>query len=126
MAVSYLIDERGWLRRQAVLLFGGIIALVGIPSALSGGTALFGESFAGVFGRNWFDTLDYLATNWILPLGGLGISVFTAWRLDDAIRHREFLEGSSLAFFYKAWLWLLKFVVPIGIVLVFLNAIGVI
>ena len=126
VAVSYLIDERGWLRHRAVLLFGGIIAVVGIPSALSGSTAFFGESFAGVFGRNWFDTLDYLATNWILPLGGLGISVFTAWRLDEAIRHREFLEGSRLAFFYKAWLLLLKFVVPVGITLVFLNAIGVI
>lgn len=126
VAVSYLIDEKGWLRHRAVLTFGGIIALVGIPSALSGSTAFFGESFAGVFGRNWFDTFDYLATNWILPLGGLGISVFTAWRLDDAIRHREFLEGSKLAFFYKAWLLLLKFVVPVGIILVFLNAIGVI
>ena len=126
VAVSYLIDEKGWLRRRAVLLCGGIIAGLGIPSALSGGTALFGESFAGVFGRNWFDTFDYLATNWILPLGGLGMAVFTAWRLDDAIRRREFLAGSKLAFFYKTWLLLLKFVVPVGIVLVFLHAIGVI
>ena len=126
VAVSYLIDEKGWLRPRAVLLCGGIIAGVGIPSALSGGTALFGESFADVFGRNWFDTFDYLATNWILPLGGLGMAVFTAWRLDDAIRRREFLAGSKLAFFYKTWLLLLKFVVPIGIVLVFLHAIGVI
>ena len=109
-----------------MLLCGGIIAGVGIPSALSGGTALFGESFADVFGRNWFDTFDYLATNWILPLGGLGMAVFTAWRLDDAIRRREFLAGSKLAFFCKTWLLLLKFVVPIGIVLVFLHAIGVI
>ena len=55
------------------------------------------------------------------------MSVFTAWRLDDAIRRREFLAGSKLAFFfYKTWLLLLKFVVPIGIVLVFLHAIGVI
>ena len=126
VAVSYLIDEKGWLRHRATVLGGVLIALVGVPSALSGGTALFGESFAGVFGRNWFDTFDYLASNWILPLGGLGISIFTAWRLDDAIRHKEFLEGSNAAFFYKAWLFLLKFIVPVGIVLIFLNAIGII
>jgi hypothetical protein len=46
--------------------------------------------------------------------------------VDDAIRHREFLEGSRLAVFYKGWLLLLKFVVPVGIVLVFLHAIGLI
>ena len=108
------------------MLGGVIIALVGIPSGLSGGTEIFGDSFAGLFGRNWFDTADYLASNWILPLGGLGISIFTAWRLDDAIRHREFLEGSKLRFFYKAWLFLLKFVVPVAIVLIFLNALGII
>jgi NSS family neurotransmitter:Na+ symporter len=126
VTTSYLIDEKGWLRHRATVMGGVIIGLIGIPSALSGGTALFGESFAGVFGRNWFDTFDYLASNWILPLGGLGIALFTAWRLDDAIRHNEFLEGSRAAFFYRAWLLLLKFVVPFGIVLVFLHAIGVI
>ena len=87
---------------------------------------MFGEGFAGVFGMNWFDSFDYLASNWILPLGGLGISLFTAWKVDDAIRHREFLAGSRLAVFYRAWLILLKFVVPVGIVLVFLHAIGVV
>ena len=126
VAVSYLIDEKKWARHKAVMLGGLVIALVGIPSGLSGGTALFGESFTGLFGRNWFDTADYLASNWILPLGGLGISIFTAWRLDDAIRHREFLEGSKLQFFYKAWLFLLKYVVPVAIVLIFLSALGII
>ena len=126
VTTSYFIDEKGWTRRQATLFAGGVIAALGIPSALSGGTALFGEDFASLFGRNWFDTFDYLASNWILPLGGLGIALFTAWRVDDAIRHREFLEGTNLAFFYKAWLFLLKFVVPVGIILVFLHAIGVI
>lgn len=125
VTASYLIDEKRWPRHKAAALGGVVIAIVGIPSALSGGTALFGDSFASIFGRNWFDTFDYLASNWILPLGGLGISVFTAWRLDDAIRQRQFMEGSSLASFYKFWLLLLKFVVPVGIVLVFLHAVGV-
>ena len=126
VVTSYLIDEKGWLRHKATVFSGVVIALIGVPSALSGGTRLFGEGFAGVFGMNWFDSFDYLASNWILPLGGLGISLFTAWKVDDAIRHREFLAGSRLAMLYGAWLILLKFVVPVGIVLVFLHAIGVI
>lgn len=124
VAASYLIDEKGWTRHRAAALAGVVIAIIGIPSALSGGTALFGADFAGIFGRNWFDTFDYLASNWILPLGGLGIALFTAWRVEDAIRHQEFVGGSRLEAFYSGWLFLLKYVVPVGVFLVFLNASG--
>ena len=126
VVTSYLIDERNWIRRRATLVSGALIALVGVPSALSGGTEIFGSGFASVFGKNWFDSFDYLASNWMLPLGGLGISVFTAWRMNEALRHDHFLAGSKLVVFYKGWLLLLKFVVPVAIVLVFLHAVGLI
>ena len=105
---------------------GGLIFLVGIPSALSGGTALFGSNVEALVGKNWFDSFDYLATNWMLPLGGLGIAVYTAWRMNEAIRHDHFLAGTKLRIFYKTWLLLLKFLVPVAILLVFLHAVGVI
>ena len=123
---SYFIDERGWNRRNATLMAGGLVGLFGVPSALSGGTALFGDDFAGIFGFNWFNAFDYLASNWMLPLGGLGISLFTAWKMDEAIRHHHFLSGSKLALFYKGWLLLLKFLVPVAITFVFLHAVGII
>ena len=126
VVTSYLIDERNWIRRRATLVSGALIALVGVPSALSGGTEIFGSGFASVFGKNWFDSFDYLASNWMLPLGGLGISVFTAWRMNEALRHDDFLSGTKLAVFYKGWLLLLKYVVPVAIVLVFLHAVGLI
>lgn len=126
VVAAYFIDGRQWTRNRATLVTGGVIALVGIPSALSGSTALFGADFAAIFGQNWFDTLDYLVSNWVLPLGGLGVAVFTAWRMDEALRHDHFLSGCRMRFFYKAWLWLLKFLVPVAIVFVFLHAIGVI
>ena len=40
VATSYFIDERGWTRTKAALFAGGIAALVGIPSALSGGSTI--------------------------------------------------------------------------------------
>ena len=123
---SYFIDERGWNRRNATLMAGGLVWLFGVPSALTGGTALFGDDFAAIFGMNWFDTADFLASNWMLPLGGLGISLFTAWKMDEAIRHRQFLNGTKLAVFYKGWVLLLKFLVPVAITLVFLHAVGIV
>jgi NSS family neurotransmitter:Na+ symporter len=123
---SYFIDEKGWSRARATLISGGGAALVGIPSALAGGEGFFGAGMTQLVGSSWFSVADYLVSNWVLPIGGLGISLFMAWRVDDAIRHEHFLSGSKLAFFYKAWVLLLKYFVPFAIVLVLLHAIGVI
>jgi NSS family neurotransmitter:Na+ symporter len=125
VAVSYFIDENNWSRAKATLISGAAIAAIGIPSALAGGPGFFGAGMNELVGANWFDAADYLVSNWMLPLGGLGISLFTAWRLDDAIRHDHFLSGSKLKLFYQAWLALLRFVVPFAIVLVLLHALGI-
>jgi NSS family neurotransmitter:Na+ symporter len=124
VATSYLIDQRGWQRRRAAVAAGLTTALVGLPSALSGGTHLFGSGMEALVGRNWFDSLDYLVTNWMLPLGGLGMALFTAWRMNQRLRREEFLLGSRLRGFYQSWLFLLKYPVPVAILLIFLNAVG--
>jgi NSS family neurotransmitter:Na+ symporter len=126
VATSYLIDQRGWQRRRAAVAAGLTTALVGLPSALSGGTRLFGSGMEALVGRNWFDSLDYLVTNWMLPLGGLGMALFTAWRMNQRLRQAEFLLGSRLRGFYQSWLFLLKYPVPVAILLIFLNAVGLI
>ncbi|MFH1811072.1 MAG: sodium-dependent transporter [Pseudomonadota bacterium] len=128
VAAAYFIDERGWSRRRAVLLCGAAITVFGIPSALSGGTALFGSGVQALTGRNWFDTFDYLASNWMLPLGGLGIALFVSWRVGDAARREALAQGSTLGVlkgFYLTWLSLLRYVVPVAIVAIVLHAIGV-
>ncbi len=126
VAASYFIDERNWTRRRATLISGAVIAVIGIPSAISGSNSFFGETMISMVGLNWFDALADLTNNFMLPLGGLGIALFTGWRLDDAIRHDHFLSGSKLGVFYRVWLTLLKFVVPVAIVFVFLNAVGIV
>ncbi len=133
VAVSYFIDEKGWRRSRATLLCGGVILVLGIPSALSGGTEFFGAGFQSATGAlgvkegaglNWFDFFDYLASNWMLPLGGLGIALFVAWRVGGEAREQAFRSGTRFGRLYWAWIHLLRYVVPIGVVLVFLNAIG--
>jgi NSS family neurotransmitter:Na+ symporter len=119
VSVAIMIDEFGWERRKAAMLLGAVIFLYGIPSALSGASS--NPLIAG-----WFSTLDYVVSNLMFPLGGVGISLFTGWRLEEAIRHDQFLLGSRYRVFYNLWLTLLRFVVPVGIVCVTLNALGVI
>jgi neurotransmitter:Na+ symporter, NSS family len=133
VATSYFIDERGWPRAKAALLTGGLILLLGIPSALSASSALFGtgvsEFLGATFGEaaemNWFDALYYLTFNLMLPLGGLGIALFVAWRVGDAAREQAFKTGTRLGKLYWGWVQLLRYIVPLAVLVVFLNAIGV-
>jgi NSS family neurotransmitter:Na+ symporter len=115
--VAVIIDEFGWERKKAATILGIVIFVYGIPSALGGSSS--NPIIAG-----WLDNLDYLVSNILFPLGGIGISMFTGWRLEEALRHDHFLSGSKYKIFYNVWLTLLRFVVPVGIVCVFLNAIG--
>lgn len=115
--VAVIIDELGWERKKAATVLGIAIFVYGIPSALGG-------SSSNPIVAGWLDNLDYLVSNILFPLGGIGISMFTGWRLEEALRHDHFLSGSKYKIFYNVWLTLLRFVVPVGIVCVFLNAIG--
>jgi NSS family neurotransmitter:Na+ symporter len=124
VATAYLIDERRWPRRRAALTTGAAVATLGVPSALSGGTRLFGEALEHAIGRNFFDTFDYLASNWMLPLGALGTAVFVGYRMDAIVREAEFVRGSTLGRLYGTWLSLLRYAVPLGMTLVFLHALG--
>lgn len=126
VVTSYLIDARGWRRLQATLLSGGAITLLAIPSALAGGPGFFGDGLRARLGGSWLDLAADVSSNWMVPLGGLGIALFTAWRWDDLARRREFGRSSRLAGWYRAWLGLLRWLVPGAIVLVFLHAVGAI
>ena len=117
--VAVIMDELGWERKKAAMVLGTVIFVYGIPSALGG-------AVSSPIVANWFTWLDYFVSNILFPLGGIGISMFTGWRLQEAIRHDHFLSGSSYKVFYNVWLTLLRFIVPVGIVCVFLNAIGLI
>ena len=135
VVVSTVIDEFKWSRPVATLFCGGAITLFGLPSALSGSEdSFFGNGFKdhsaflfdGETGKNWFDTFDHLASNWLLPIGGLLIALFVSWRVSDNAREEAFKSGSRFARWYWNWLFLLRFIVPIGILSVILHKIGLI
>lgn len=107
--VSILIDTLGWGRKRASFVAGLAVTAYGVPSALSG---------------DFLGGLDGIVSNIMFPLGGIGVALFVGWRMQNAIRHDHFLSGSKYAFFYGAWLFLLRFVVPVGISIVFYNAVS--
>lgn len=122
VVVAYYCDEKKWGRRKATLLMGGIIFLLGVPSALSN-NLLKDVHFIG--DRNFLDSVDLLCTNYLLPLGGLLIAVFTGWILTTRLARREIEKGEVRFHLYPLWHFLIRYVSPVLMAAVFLNKIGV-
>ncbi len=127
VVVAFFVDELKWARHHAVMVFGFVTFLVGVPSALS--FNLMAE--VKIFDKTFFDIADYLASNILLPVGGFFISIFVAWiwGFDKALI--ELKKGTEKLFEEKPWVlsvWkgFLKYLAPVMIFIVFLNAIGVI
>ena len=68
-----------------------------------------------------FDKLDHLTINIMLPLGGVFITVFAGWVM---CRNSTSDELGNTGNMYKLWRILARFVAPIGIIFVFLKAVG--
>jgi len=128
--VGTFIDLVGWDRRRATITAAAVVFLFGIPSALSGSEGIFAD-WSTLFGKNFFDTMDYLASNWMLPMGGLAIAIFVGWFLKPEMLRDEILAGTPESQrrlwtgVFRVWLIVLRFLVPILVGLVLLNKIGI-
>ncbi len=125
VVVAYFVDERGWARHNAVLGFGIVLILVGIPSALS--FNLMAD--VKLFDLTFFDLADFLASNILLPVGGLAIAVFVAWvwGLDKALLQLKTGAENLFDLFpgrIRILAFFLKYISPVLIFLVLLNSIG--
>ena len=121
VVVSYLIDVRRWERRKATLGAGGAIFLLGIPCALSLGAV---PSLSRFGPGGFLSTLDYLASNWLLPIGGLSIAVFTGWFLDRKLTQAELEQGHGPFRLLGLWRFLLRIVCPVAILWIIWTVIG--
>lgn len=125
VVVAYFVDERGWSRHRAVLILGLLVFLFGIPSALSF-NLMADVTYNGM---TFFDIVDFIASNVLLPFGGLLIAIFVAWiwGFDKALI--ELKHGAENVFKDRAWLIgtfkvFLKYIAPVMIFIVFLHSVG--
>jgi NSS family neurotransmitter:Na+ symporter len=120
-AVAWLVENRGMSRVRAAAWIGLTTWVLGLGSIFSF-NIWSGDEFK-VFGKTFFDLLDYLAANIMLPLGGLLIALFAGWAMTRESSQDEFaMQGLG----YQLWRILIRYISPLAVILVFLNAIGMI
>ena len=118
-AVAWLVENHGMSRIYASVFIGIITWLIGLGSLLS--FNLWSEH--KLFGLNFFEFLDYLTANIMLPLGGLFIAIFAGWLMKTDSTKNELNTTKNG---YNIWLILVRFVAPVAVMVVFLNVVGVI
>ena len=123
VVASYFIDVRGWSRPRAAWILGIVIFAFGLPSVFAFDPDFVLKSWEPTYGKSFFDTMDYLASNWMLPLGGLFVSIYAGWVLPKKIRDAE-LEGVA-PITVRGWLLLVRWVAPILVIAVLLQKVGV-
>ncbi len=125
VVVSYCIDEQGWPRRQSTILCTIVIFGISVLCALSFGAVSGLSDFSVFAGKNgMFDTLDHLAANWMLPVGGLFITLAAGWAISSAVSREELTEPAPPGFFnYSAWLFFIRFVAPAAVAAIIIAVI---
>lgn len=114
-AVSWLEQNWRMSRIRATLLLGALVWLTGI------GTVLSFNAWKDVHllpGRTFFDSLDFVTANIMLPLGGMLMAVFMAWVIPAAVRRKTFDLGPVAdALFIRD----LRYIAPVGVLIVFAS-----
>jgi len=115
-AVAWIVEKYHKTRAQATIMTGLTVWFIGLGSVLSFNVLSDVTFLAGTI----FDNIDYLTSNIMLPLGGLLIVIFAGWVM---CRNSTSDELGSTGFLFKSWRTLARFVAPIGILLVLINAV---
>ena len=97
VVVASAMDEWKLTRPKAALISGGAIMLIGLWSALN---------------INALGFLDAVASNVILPLGGLVIALAVAWKMPNALAEAGSGASPRTQKLLIAWLWALRIAVP--------------
>ncbi|MBQ0044860.1 MAG: sodium-dependent transporter [Bacteroidales bacterium] len=120
--VSWLV-ETGRMKRPAACVTVFVLTyVIGLVCSLSFGV-LSGFTIKDM---NFFDALDHVTANFLMPLAGFVVVLFAGWKMKKSDIMDELTNGGELKGLAKAFpviYVLIRYVAPIGVLAVFLSSI---
>ncbi len=123
--VAWLIQRFRLGRVLSVCIVAGAAWILGIGSVLSFSTWATWHplGFVPVFGhKTFFEVVDYVSANVLLPAGALMTSLFVGWRLRDKFLDDE-LKSSAVPV-RAVCRWLLRYVCPLAILAISITSLS--
>ena len=120
--VSVIQESTGLPRPWVVWSTAAVIWVTGILTVLSFNrwSAVYPLRLLGIASsKTPFELLDYVTSNIMMPAGGLMVALIAGWALSRESTCRELGMGDGLGF--RIWRGLVRYVVPLAIVVIFLS-----
>ncbi len=110
--VAWIIERFPVSRVSATTAYCFLVWLFGMGTVLS-----FNEwSEDLVFGRNFFELIDFVTANITLPLGGLLIAVFAGWIMKRSHIYKELNLSTG---YFNLWRALCRIIAPVAVLVIF-------
>ena len=112
--VAYLSEENILSRKRSAEIISFFVWILGIGSALSFNIL---SDFSLIGDRNFLDSMDFIANQILLPLGGVFIAIFVGWFMKKSLIEDEL--GSINTSLYFLWRFFVKFIAPVCVGYIF-------
>lgn len=122
IGTAFFYEELHISRKKGACIETVFAVVIGIFCSLSCGAVEL-----DVFGVDFLSACDYLTSNILMPSGALLTSLFIGWFVPRKTVRDEFTNwGTVNRGVFSLWLFAVRFVCPVCIVIIFLRQIGII
>lgn len=123
IGTAFFHEELHLPRQRAAWILTIVCSLIAVFCSLSVGA----NTDIQVLGLSLMDFCDYLTAQYMLPVGAFLTSIMLGWFVDRHLVKNEFTNGGALReSFFRVWLFSVRFIVPLCLILIFLHQFGVI
>ena len=123
IGTAFFHEELHLSRQRAAWILTAVCSLIAVFCSLSVGA----DTDIQVLGLPLMEFCDYLTAQYMLPAGAFLTSILIGWFADRRLVRDEFTnKGTVRESFFRVWLFSVRFIVPVCIVLIFLHQFGVI
>jgi NSS family neurotransmitter:Na+ symporter len=130
--VAWLVEKKHWDRARAAQLCGVVAWVLGLGTVFSFNIwadykwtqklDLGKVQFLLWEDKSFFDIIDFVTANVMLPLGGLFIALFAAHLMQRESCEEELALGNK---HFNLWYFILRFIAPVAVIIIFLHTVGV-
>lgn len=112
--ISFLLKRTKLSRFKATLFTCIAVWLMGLPTLFSFNLLASFKFLAG----NFFENIDYLTANLMLPINGFLVGILATWGIKRAISQKQLQMAPGI---YNAWYYILKYFTPVCIIVVLIT-----